>query len=124
VIRGWSRAAAAVITVGACLACAGTVEQARLVKEGLMPGENRKACAQWVEHVNGLDACLRVTYDLDNVCGGVDDVGADLVPWFQCLREHTACDGDVPAADWDSCPAPLRAPPDPAGEQGSVGVQG
>lgn len=99
------------VALAAGLACSGAVEQARLAKEGLMPGENRKACAAWVEHVNGLDACLGVVYETDNLCGGIDDVGVDMTPWFECLEVNTHCEADRPLTNWEACPPPLRSSP-------------
>lgn len=96
------------------LACSGTVDQARLVKEGLLPGENRKACAAWVEHVNA-ETCLGVAYDTDNLCGGIDDVGVDMAAWFECLERQVRCEGDRPITDWDACPPPLRTQPGASG---------
>ncbi len=95
--------------LGLALGCSGAWDQARLAKEDLLPGENRRACSTWVEHVNGLDQCLRVTYEDDNLCAGVDDAPAALAPWFECLIEHTACDGAEAKADWDACVPPSAA---------------
>lgn len=96
------------VAIAAGFGCSGAWEHARLAKEGLLPGDNRRACARWVEHVNGLDACLKVTYEVDNLCAGVDDVPVDLVPWFGCLVDHTRCDGDRSVEEWDACAPPVR----------------
>ena len=93
---------------GAALGCSGAWDEVLQAKEGLLPGENRRACATWVAHVNDLDACLAVTYEVDNLCAGVDDVPVDLGPWFRCLIDHTRCDGARAAADWDACTPPVQ----------------
>ncbi len=99
---------ALLVVAAVALGCAGAWDQVRHAKEGLLPGDNRRACVMWVEHVNRLDACLQVTYEIDNLCAGVDDVPVDMAPWFRCLVDHTRCDGDRCLEEWDACPPPLR----------------
>lgn len=74
----------------------------------LVPDEKRSACEAWVEHVNGLEGCLHVTYDADNLCQGMTEQPDEIVGWFQCLADHSSCDGAEPRFDPDSCPPPVR----------------
>lgn len=107
-MRGTGRWALLAALGGAGFGCTGVWREALHAKEGLLPGHNRVACATWVSHVNALDECLSVTYEVDNLCVGVDEVPVDLEPWFRCLVEHTSCDGDRSTSNWDACAPPVR----------------
>ncbi|MCA9492854.1 MAG: hypothetical protein KC621_23140 [Myxococcales bacterium] len=100
--RGRLAAAVAVLLAG--LGCSGTFSSA---PEPVLD-HRRSACEAWVAHVNGLEGCLHVTYDADNLCQGVDEQPDEIVVWFQCLADHSSCDGGEPRFDPDSCPPPVR----------------
>ena len=66
--------AAAAAVLGGLLGCAGSFDQ-------WLPTRQRAACQAWVEHVNGLEGCLHVTYDPDNLCRGVEEQPEAIVGW-------------------------------------------
>lgn len=79
--------------------------------------DNRAACARYVEHMNGLSECLGLVYDASNLCQEVDAAPVDMAPFYDCLVEHSSCDGGVAKLDLDACQAPVMelaasTPPD------------
>jgi hypothetical protein len=83
------------------LGCSGSIAS-------LSPGEQRVACEAWVKQVNGLEGCLHVRYEADNLCEGVEHQPIEIVGWFRCLEEHARCDGDTPVFEPEACPVPVR----------------
>ena len=107
-MRRGLRVLVAAATAGVALGCANVFDGVMDAKEAIAPSENRRACEAWVNHVNALEACMKVTYEADNYCDGLDRVPVDMRPWFTCLTAHTSCEGDDSHADFDACPAPVR----------------
>ncbi len=82
----------------ALLACTGLGVRA--------PG-NRGACERYVEHMNGLEACLGLTYEIENLCQEVDATPVDMAPFYDCLVAHSSCDGADAKLDLDRCEPPV-----------------
>jgi hypothetical protein len=64
---------------------------------------NRQACEAWVAHMNTLTTCTGVSYDVDNICSDADDAPAEMVAYYDCLRESSGCDGLEPRLDIERC---------------------
>lgn len=73
------------------------------------PSSNRGACEAYVAHMNTLTPCMGVSYEVDNFCAGVDGKVVDMVPYYRCLQDNSACDGPEPVLDFDSCEPPTEA---------------
>lgn len=71
------------------------------------PTGNRKACEEYVVHMNLLERCMGVRYDADNLCEGVERTPVDMTGYYECLRQHTSCDGEQARLDVDGCVPPL-----------------
>lgn len=78
------------------------------VGQAAPPGaRNRAACGEWVEHVNGLDACVSVTYDADNLCAGSESLPAEMAAYYRCLTKKAHCEGAEPRLTPEECVPPL-----------------
>lgn len=73
---------------------------------GAPPTANRQACEAYVAHMNTLEPCMNITYDVDNLCAGTDDEPVDMAPYYQCLRDNSRCDGTEPVLSLDGCAPP------------------
>lgn len=71
-------------------------------------GTNRAACEIYVAHMNTLTPCMGVSYEVDNFCAGVDASSADMVPYYRCLQENSACNGTEPIYDFEGCEPPTE----------------
>lgn len=67
--------------------------------------DNEAACQRYVDHMNGLD-CVELTYDREEMCSTANLSPADMVPYWDCAREHSACDGDTPVIEIAQCRQP------------------
>lgn len=93
---------------GVTLAIVGAVGAAALACAGAFdPTGNRRACEAYVTHMNLLERCMGVRYEADNLCEGMERTPVDMTGYFQCLREHSACDGEQPRLEAESCVPPL-----------------
>ena len=88
-----------VVSCAASLACTGLGLSA--------PSGNRDACERYVEHMNGLDACLGLTYEASNLCQEVDATPVDMAPFYDCLVAHSSCAGSDASLDLEQCEAPV-----------------
>ena len=84
--------------LGLSLACGGGQTPAG-------PRSNAAACAEWVEHMNGL-GCTSVTYETEEMCAAADLSPAGMAQYYDCARENARCDADQLVLDWSGCRQP------------------
>ena len=69
---------------------------------------NAAACRAYVEHYNSLECFGGVTMDPETTCPDIiDSTPIDMGSYYNCMIEHTSCDGNLPKVDGiDSCEMP------------------
>lgn len=87
------------VTLAAALGCSGLMDSPEAAS-------NRAACQAWVDHMNGLE-CNLLTYDRSEMCQGADASPADMARYFDCVREHSRCDGGALISDVTDCQQPM-----------------
>ncbi|MEQ1568360.1 MAG: hypothetical protein ABMA64_22175 [Myxococcota bacterium] len=95
-------AAMGAVGLGMALACGGGPSAATG-----RSADNASACAAYVERINGLGACVQVTYDPENLCGGVDELPPEMAAYYDCLRDRARCEADALTFGAEGCAAPV-----------------